>query len=295
MEGQQMDIGFAGIGRMGRQFALHLAAAGHRVIAYDPYVTLDEELANAGIELSGTPEGIAKTPLTISMLPDPASALELLAGDNGLFAIADAGHRHVLMGTMGSAAVAELGIDADRHGVLLADAPVSGTVSAARAKTLTTMVGASPDLFAEVKPVLAEFTKAQFHVGPLGTGNVAKLAVNVVVGAVNESVNEALLLATRSGIGREQFYELLRAGAGGGNYVEYKRQAFLDPEGTPVDAPVTIIHKDLLLAAELAASVGIQLPGAAANAAVLTRAIEAGCADWDLSRVGVVLDPDFTS
>lgn len=290
-----MDIGFAGIGRMGRQFALHLSAAGHRVIAYDPYVTLDDELAGAGIELVATPDGIAGTAVTISMLPSPASALDLLAGADGLFARAGAGHRHVLMGTMGSAAVAELGAEAERHGVLLADAPVSGTVSAARAKTLTTMVGASPSLFAELQPVLAEFTKAQFHVGPLGTGNVAKLAVNVVVGAVNEAVNEALLLATRSGIDREQFYELLRASAGGGNFVEYKRQAFLDPAGTPVDAPVTIIHKDLLLAAELAASVGMELPGAAANAAVLTRAIDAGYADWDLSRVGVVLDPDFHS
>lgn len=275
---------------MGRQFALHLAAAGHRVVAYDPYVPVDDELSSAGITFAATPRGIAATSLTISMLPSPASAFEVLAGDDGLFALAVSGHRHVLMGTMGRSAAAELAVEAGRRGVLLADAPVSGSVSAARAGTVTTMVGATAELFDELRPVLAEFTKAQFHVGLVGTGNVAKLAINVVVGAVNEAVNEALLLATRSGIEREQFYELLRAGAGGGNYVEYKREAFLDPESTPVDAPVSIIHKDLLLAVELAGSLGIELPGAAANVAVLSRAIAAGYADVDLSRVGLVLE-----
>ena len=285
-----MDIGFAGIGRMGRQFALHLSAAGHRVIAYDPYVTMDDELERAGIALAATREGISGTPLTISMLPDPASALDLLAGDDGLFALASPGHRHVLMGTMGQAAVAELSAEAERHGVQLADAPVSGTVSAARAKTLTTMVGCSVEVFAAIQPVLAEFTRAQFHVGPMGAGNVVKLAVNVVVGAVNESVNEAITLATRSGVPRELFYEVLRASAGGGNFVEYKRDAFLNPDSARVDAPVTIIHKDLHLAAELAASLGISLPGTDANIGVLDRAIEIGLADADMSNISRALE-----
>jgi 3-hydroxyisobutyrate dehydrogenase-like beta-hydroxyacid dehydrogenase len=285
-----MDIGFAGIGRMGRQFALHLSAAGHRVIAFDPFVTMDDELERAGIELAATREGICSTPLTISMLPDPASARELLGGKEGLFAHAGSGHRHVLMGTMGQAAVAELSSEAEHYGVLLADAPVSGTVSAARAKTITTMVGSTDELFAAIQPVLAEFTRAQFHVGELGAGNIVKLAVNVVVGAVNESVNEALLMATRAGVDRELFYEVLRAGAGGGNFVEYKREAFLNPGATGVDAPVTIIHKDLHLAEELAASLGIDLPGTRANAAVLDRAIALGFAASDMSDLAAALE-----
>ncbi len=240
--------------------------------------------------LPATQEGIAGTSLTISMLPDPASALDLLAGDDGLFALAGPGHRHVLMGTMGQAAVAELSVEAERHGVQLADAPVSGTVSAARAKTLTTMVGCSAEVFEAIQPVLAEFTRAQFHVGPMGAGNVVKLAVNVVVGAVNESVNEAITLATRSGVQRELFYEVLAASAGGGNFVEYKRDAFLNPDSARVDAPVTIIHKDLHLAAELAASLGISLPGTDANIRVLDRAIEIGLADADMSNISRALE-----
>lgn len=285
-----MDIGFAGVGRMGRHFALHLAHAGHRVIAYDPFVQSDRELEEAGISLVEHPAAIAAPPLSISMLPDAASARQLLEGSDGLFATAAEGHRHVLMGTMGVRIVQELATEADRHGVRLADAPVSGSVAAARARTLTTMVGGTAELFEELRPVLAEFTGAQFHVGPVGSGNVVKLAVNVVVGSVNESVAEALLLATKAGVDRSLFYEVLQAGAGGGAYVDYKKDAFLAAGDPPVDAPVTLIHKDLTLAAELAQQLGIRLPGAGANASVLAEAIAHGHGNLDLSRIGIALD-----
>lgn len=284
-----MDIGFAGVGRMGRHFALHLARAGHRVIAYDPVVLADAELESAEISIAEDAAAIAATSLSISMLPDATSARRLLEGADGLFATATPGHRHVLMGTMGVDVVQELAAEAERYGVGLADAPVSGSVAAARARTLTTMVGSTPELFDELRPLLAEFTRAQFHVGPVGSGNVVKLAVNVVVGAVNESVAEALLLATRAGVDRGLFYEVLQAGAGGGAYVDYKKDAFLAAEEPPVDAPVTLIHKDLTLAGELAEHLGIRLPGAAANAAVLAEAIALGRGNADLSRVGIAL------
>lgn len=287
-----MDIGFAGVGRMGRHFALHLAKAGHRVIAYDPVVLVDDELQSAGIWLVDDPAEIAATPLSISMLPDAASARRLLGGDEGLFATAAVGHCHVLMGTMGVDAVQELLVEAERHGVGLADAPVSGSVAAARARTLTTMVGATPELFGELRPLLAEFTRSQVHVGPVGSGNVVKLGVNVIVGAVNESVAEALLLATKAGVDRTLFYEVLQASAGGGAYVDYKKDAFLATGEPPVDAPVTLIHKDLTLAGELAEQLGIRLPGAAANAAVLAEAIARGHGGVDLSRVGIALESD---
>jgi 3-hydroxyisobutyrate dehydrogenase/2-hydroxy-3-oxopropionate reductase len=289
-----MDIGFAGVGRMGRQFALHLARAGHRVIAYDPFVPADDELERAGVSLVDDATAIAATPLSISMLPDGGSARRLLE-DGGLFATAAEGHRHVLMGTMGIGVVKELAAEAARRGVCLADAPVSGSVAAARAGTLTTMVGSTPELFDELRPVLAEFTQAQFHVGPVGSGNVVKLAVNVVVGAINESVAEALLLATKAGVDRSLFYEVLQAGAGGGAYVDYKKHAFLSADDPPVDAPVTLIHKDLTLAAELAEQLGIRLPGAAADASVLADAIAHGHGNLDLSRIGIALDVDSTN
>ncbi|HEU4849427.1 MAG TPA: NAD-binding protein, partial [Terrimesophilobacter sp.] len=186
-------------------------------------------------------------------------------------------------------------VEAARNGVGLADAPVSGSVAAARARTLTTMVGSTPELFEELRPVLAEFTKTQFHVGPVGSGNVVKLAVNVVVGSVNESVAEALLLATKAGVDRSLFYEVLQAGAGGGAYVDYKKDAFLAAGDPPVDAPVTLIHKDLTLAAELADQLGIRLPGAAANAGVLADAIARGHGNLDLSRIGIALEADSAS
>lgn len=281
-----MDIGLAGVGRMGHHFALHLARAGYRVLAYDPAVRDDAELEEAGVTLVNDPSGIAETSLTISMLPDAKSAHELLTGATGLFGRVARGHRHVLMGTTGIGVVHELAADAALHNVQLADAPVSGSVAAARARTLITMIGSSHELYEEIRPTLSVFTKTQTLVGPVGSGNVVKLAINVVVGSINESIAEALLLATTAGIDRHLFYEVLQSSAGGGAYADYKKAAFLSTDEPPVDAPITLIHKDLNLAIELAHQLGLKLPGALSNVDTLADAIANGDGNRDLSRIG---------
>ena len=91
---------------------------------------------------------------------------------------------------------------------------------------------------------------------------------------------------------RGLFYEVLQSGAGGGTYVDYKKEAFLTTGEPPVDAPMTLIHKDLTLAGELAEHLGIRIPGAEANAAVLADAIAHGQGNLDLSRVGIALSSD---
>ena len=156
----------------------------------------------------------------------------------------------------------------------------------AEAATLTTMVGARPETYERLSELLGSMTRARFLTGPVGSGTVVKLAVNSVVGALNEAVAEALLLGTRAGIDADVLYDVLEVSAAGAPYVAYKRAAFLDPQGSPVAAPVSLIAKDLGLAMELARRHGLRMPAVETCAAVLAEAIDAGDADLDMARVG---------
>ncbi|WP_039804693.1 NAD(P)-dependent oxidoreductase [Nocardia araoensis] len=270
-----MLIGFAGLGRMGRPMAEHLAAAGHTVLAYDPIVAQSPQ----SVTLVDTPAALAATEMSISMLPDGAATRALIV--DGLPAVAP-GHLHIVMGTVGPVVVREL---AAQSWVEVIDAPVSGSVSMAETASITTMVGATTAQFERARPVLAAMTAAQFHAGPVGSGSTAKLAVNAVLAGLSQAVAEGILLAEAGQLDPATFYDILASSAAGAPYVGYKQQAYLAPESTPVAAPVSLIRKDLGLALELAQRQQLNLPGARAALAVLDDAIAAGLAQADMAQV----------
>jgi 3-hydroxyisobutyrate dehydrogenase-like beta-hydroxyacid dehydrogenase len=270
-------IGFAGLGRMGGPMAANLARAGHAVLGYDPVAAPPE-----GVRRAASVRELAGAALTVSMLPDAATTGELL---DALLPAAAPGHRHVVMGTVGPDAVRVLAERAREHGVLVVDAPVSGSVTLAAAAQITTMVGATAAAFAAVRPVLAAMTREQHHTGPVGSGQAAKLAVNAVLAALNQAVAEGLLLAEAGGLDGHVFYDVLRTSAAGAPFVAYKEEAFLAPERAPVAAPVSLIRKDVRLALDLARAAHLALPGAQAVAAVLDDAVAAGLGERDMAHV----------
>jgi 3-hydroxyisobutyrate dehydrogenase-like beta-hydroxyacid dehydrogenase len=283
-----MKVGFAGLGRMGRPMTRHVARAGHHVVAYDPDVPADtppEELERAGVEVTDDVTQLAETEVSVSMLPDAAATEDLLLGERGLLAHSRPGHVHVVMGTVGPAAVRALAEKAQAVGVMLIDAPVSGSVSLAEAGTITTMVGADPGAFAAVRPVLAAMTRAQFHTGPVGSGSAAKLAVNLALASLNQAVAEALLVATADGLDPAVFYDVLESSAVAAPYVSYKRETFLSPETTAVAFPLSLLHKDVGLGLELAHQHGLDLPVATTVGRVLEQARAAGLAEQDMAEV----------
>jgi uncharacterized protein (TIGR02246 family) len=169
--------------------------------------------------------------------------------------------------------------------VAIVDAPVSGSVQLAETAAITTMVGGHPDHVERVRPVLAAMTSAQFHTGPVGSGSVAKLAVNAVLGLLSHGVAEGLLIAECGGLDPAVFYEVLRSSAAGAPYVGYKEKAFLDPDAAGVAAPVSLIRKDLGLALDLARRGGLSVPASEVALAVLDEAVAAGLGEQDMARV----------
>jgi 3-hydroxyisobutyrate dehydrogenase-like beta-hydroxyacid dehydrogenase len=116
-----------------------------------------------------------------------------------------------------------------------------------------------------------------------------KLSVNTVVYGLNEALSEALVLAERTGLSREQAYEVFAASAVAAPFVHYRRTAFERPGEVPVALPMTLAGKDLRLILELASDCGAPMPQSELNLDLLGRAIAAGLGDADVSAVAELL------
>jgi 3-hydroxyisobutyrate dehydrogenase/2-hydroxy-3-oxopropionate reductase len=151
------------------------------------------------------------------------------------------------------------------------------------------MVGGTSEDLARARPPLEAISARIFHLGPLGSGAAMKLAVNAIVFSLSASVSEALVLAERAGIDRAAAYEVFAASAIGAPFVQYKRPAFLDPDGTPVAFSFALTAKDLALIFELADQVGARMDVSRTTAALAGEAARHLGADRDFSTIASFL------
>jgi 3-hydroxyisobutyrate dehydrogenase-like beta-hydroxyacid dehydrogenase len=279
-----MNVAFLGLGRMGAPMAARVAAAGHALTAYNR--TPRPEAVPPGARGAATPREAARdAEVVITMVADARALDALLDGPDGVLAGAPAGAVLVDMSTIGPDAARAVAARAAERDVAFLDAPVSGSTPAARSGELVAIVGGDAAALERARPVLATMTRAQLHLGPTGAGAAMKLALNAALAVTNQTIAEALALAERSGIARERAYDVLAAGALASPYVGYKREAFLDPDGTPVAFAIDLMAKDVALAAGLARDVGVALPVVDAARAQLERARDAGLGQRDLAAV----------
>lgn len=281
-------VGLLGVGRMGAAMGQALAAAGHEVIAWNrsPQTATDLIRRLGGGRVADRPREVAAVAdVCVSMLADGAAVAAVYGGPDGLLAGARAGAVLCDASTVPPSTLRAFASQADAVGVGLLDTPVSGSVALASSGTLTIMVGGDPTHLETARPILESLASTVIHVGPLGAGAAMKLAVNTVIFGLNQSIAEALTLATAAGIQPSTAYDVLARSAVGAPFVAYKRAAFLEPDTTPVAFALELAIKDLSLIADLADDVGVVVPGAAADLAVIqATAAELG-GDRDFSTV----------
>jgi 3-hydroxyisobutyrate dehydrogenase-like beta-hydroxyacid dehydrogenase len=288
-----VNVGFAGIGRMGLAMARNLLAAGFPLVVWNRTTERCTPLAGAGARVVTVPAGLAAADVVVTMVSDGEAARSVLV-ESGLLDARRPGSVVLEMSTIGPTAAAELAAEALQRDVQLLDAPVSGSVTVAQAAQLFAMVGGDRDAYERAAPVLDAMTKGHMLLGPSGAGAAMKLAVNAMIAVTNESLAEALVLAERFGIERERAYDVLAGGALASPFVLYKRGAFLHPDTEPVAFTTALMRKDAALAEDLAARLGVRIPAHAAAAGVLEEALGSGLADADMSSVIGLLANDFT-
>jgi 3-hydroxyisobutyrate dehydrogenase-like beta-hydroxyacid dehydrogenase len=284
------EVAFAGLGRMGLAMARNVAGAGFPLVVWNRTAERCVPLADAGARVVTEPAALAAADVVVTMLSDGPAAHAVLV-ESGLLEAMRPGSIVLEMSTIGPTAAVELAAEASRHGVQLLDAPVSGSVSVAENAGLFVMVGGDREAYARAAPVLDAMARGHVLLGPSGSGAAMKLAVNAMIAVTNESLAETLVLAEAFGIPRERAYDVLAAGALASPFVHYKRGAFLHPETEPVAFTTALMRKDVALAQELAARLGVRIPAAAAAEGMLEEALASGLADADMASVLGLLQP----
>lgn len=278
-------VAFLGLGRMGLPMAVNIAKAGYDVVVWNRTVSkADDFAANHGARSAATPrDAAAGADVVITMLADDASLFAAHHGEDGIQSGLQEGAVVIDMSTVSPQTVTTLAAELDELGCAMVDAPVSGSVAAATAASLTIMAGGSSEAVEHARPVLESMGATVAHMGESGRGSVMKLCVNAIVHSLNGAVSEALVLAERSGIDRHQAYAIFVNSAVAAPFVHYRQEAFEKPGEVPVAFRLELAAKDLRLAREAAERAGAQLPQTAANLAVLEQAVRAGYADLDES------------
>lgn len=289
-ETSALRVGFAGIGRMGLPMARNVLDAGFPLTVFNRTPERCDPLVEAGATLAATPGQLAKDcDVVITMVADGDAVRALVDRPDGLLAGAESGLILVEMSTIGPLAAREIAGHCAEHGVAMIDAPVSGSVAVAAAGQLTIMVGGEKEALERARPALDAMSKTVLHLGPSGAGAAIKLSINLIIGATVQSVSEALVVAEASGIEREAAYDAIAASVVGSTFVDYKRDAWLDPDGTPTAFTLDLMRKDLALALELGAATGVPLlaTSAAVNGTTLAIGLEGG--DGDQVRIADAL------
>lgn len=196
-----MRIAFIGLGNMGAPMARNLLKAGHTLQLFDLNATVLAELAELGGQIARCPrDAAAAAELVITMLPAASHVRSVYLNDDGVLAGIRPGTPAVDCSTIDPQTVRDISAAALRQGVELGDGPVSGGTGGAQAGTLTFMVGASPALFALLQPVLAQMGRNIVHCGEVGTGQIAKICNNLLLGISMIGVAEAMALGAALGI-----------------------------------------------------------------------------------------------
>jgi 3-hydroxyisobutyrate dehydrogenase-like beta-hydroxyacid dehydrogenase len=280
-------VGVLGIGRMGGAMARAIRAAGFDLVLWNRSPEAARRLADdLDAAVADRPADVAaRADVTVSMLADGPAVAAVYGGDDGLIAGARPGTVLIDCSTVPPAVLLAHADAVRATGAGVLDAPVSGSIALAETGKLTLMVGGDAADVDRARPVLDALGATVFHLGPLGSGAAMKLAVNTVIFGLNEALAEGLVLAESAGIPRAAAYDVLAASAVGAPYVGYKRAAFLDPETTPVAFALDLAAKDLRLIDELATSLGLDLPQADANLAVIEATAATRGGDRDFASV----------
>ena len=256
------DIGFIGLGIMGRPMAGHLQAAGHRLFLHD-IAALPNDLVAAGAVACDTAKDVAqKAEIVILMVPDTPHVDAALFGRNGVAEGLAKGKIVVDMSSISPLATKEFARRINALGADYLDAPVSGGESGAIEGTLAIMVGGDEAAFNRARPLFELMGKRVTHMGPVGAGQTTKLANQIAVAVTLEAAAEALLFARAGGLDADRVIEAIGAGAAGSWQLNNLGPKIVARDFRP-GFFVQLMRKDLRLVTESAQGQGLALPGLA--------------------------------
>jgi 2-hydroxy-3-oxopropionate reductase len=260
MKTSSETIGFIGLGVMGKPMSLNLIKAGYRLTVYDIRPEAFADLLEAGAVKGQSPAHVAaSSDIIITMLPDSPQVEEVILGKNGVLEGSRPGSLIIDMSSIAPAVAVKIGKKAAARGVGMIDAPVSGGEPGAKDGTLSIMAGGDPEQFARAEKILLSMGSSVVLMGQTGSGNVTKLANQILVAIHLAAMSEAMVFAEKAGVDSERVYRAIRGGLAGSAVLDAKMPLILERNFKP-GGPIRMHTKDLVNVRDTAFQIDAPIP-----------------------------------
>ena len=284
-----MNVGFIGLGIMGKPMALNLIKGGHTLFLASRS-GVPQELTSAGGKACASAKEVAqKADIIITMVPDTPDVEKVLFGKDGVAEGLSAGKIVVDMSSISPIETKVFGERVKKLGADYIDAPVSGGEVGAKNAALTIMVGASEAAFAKVKPLFELMGKNITLVGDVGAGQICKVCNQIIVALNIEAVGEALLLASKAGVDPGKVRAALMGGFASSRVLEVHGERMVKRTFDP-GFRIELHQKDLNLALSSARALKMSLPNTATAQELFSACQAQGGGKWDHSAMVKALE-----
>ncbi|CAI0459369.1 unnamed protein product [Linum tenue] len=284
-----MEIGFLGLGIMGKAMSMNLIKKGFKVTVWNRTLSRCDELVEMGASVGETPAAVVKKcKITIAMVSDPAAALSVVFDKDGVLEEISSGKGYVDMSTVDPETSSKISEAITSKGGSFVEAPVSGSKQPAEAALLVILAAGDKALYEEAIPAFNAMGKKSFYLGPIGNGARMKLVVNMIMGSMMNAFSEGIVLADRSGLNPSDLLDVLDLGAIATPMFKGKGPNMIKSNFSPA-FPLKHQQKDMRLALALGDENAVSMPIAAAANEAFKKARSMGLGDLDFSAVHEVV------
>jgi 3-hydroxyisobutyrate dehydrogenase len=271
-------VGWIGTGRMGYQLALRLLKAGYDVGVYNRTRVKAEALAAHGAKIVERPADLADRDIVVTMVSADSDLEAVISGEGGLLSgTGDCDVPKIIIdsSTVSTESSARIRATVEACGAQFLAAPVSGNPKVIAVGKLTVAASGPRAAFDAAEPLLAAFGRGVTYVGEGEAARLVKIAHNVFLGVVIQSLTEITVLAERGGVSRAAFLDFLNDSVLGSTFTRYKTPALVNLDFHPTFTNV-LLHKDLQLGLAAGKQLSVPMPLAAAADMLVAQAIGAG-------------------
>jgi 2-hydroxy-3-oxopropionate reductase len=278
------NIGFVGLGIMGKPMAANLIKGGHTLFLHSRSGVPQELTSTGGKACASSKEVAQKADVIITMVPDTPDVEKALFGASGIAEGLSKGKTVVDMSSISPIETKRFANKINELGCDYLDAPVSGGEVGAKNAALTIMVGGSEATFNKVKPIFDLMGKNITLVGGNGDGQTCKVANQIIVALNIEAVGEALLFAAKAGADPARVRHALMGGFAASRILEVHGERMIKRTFDP-GFRIELHQKDLSLALAGARAMGLSLPNTATAQELFNACVANGGAKWDHSAL----------
>ena len=278
-------VGWIGTGRMGSAIASRLLDAGVDLSVWNRTRSKAEPLAEEGAEVVDAPRDLADRDIVFTMVGGPSDVLEVAFGDHGV--LSDPERRPAILidsTTIDPATSQELTDRAAAVGTAVLASPVSGNPKVVKSGKLTVVTSGPEEAFETARPYLEQFGRKVTYVGDTDEARLVKIAHNLMLGVVTQSMAEIALLCEAQGVKRSDLLEFLNDSVMGSTFTKYKSPAFVNLDFTPTFTS-HLLRKDLELGLEAARAADVPLPLTALTHQIVMENIGLGHGDEDFANL----------